>query len=269
MAARSPGPAAAASAPAAPAPLIRAVCEELTGTRTSTLRKARLHTRERNWAKGTATSARGRERATQERKFPSPIPGSMTTGTAPILNSANTEATSGRPGRTITRGRSPRRTPLSASRERQPSPRVAQRPSGPDGGRCWRSRFERRRLGEKGSLPGQENVTQHAGGSRDLRKLGPVGDQGGIDRDSRGDLVPVLLDPVEKIDLRPGQGRVVGVAARTPGKRARVPLQSLADRRGERADESRMPLAQVHRLQDGFLGVALVGRRRQPDQELV
>src|ERR1035438_4760139 len=121
MAARSPGPAAAASAPAAPAPLIRAVCEELTRTRTSTLRKARLHTRERNWAKGTATSARGRERATQERKFPSPIPGSMTTGTAPILNSANTEATSGRPGRTITRARSPRRTPPSASRERQAS----------------------------------------------------------------------------------------------------------------------------------------------------
>ena len=97
------------------------MCEPLTGTRTSTLLKARLHTRERTWATGMPTTALGRDRSTHERKLRSPMPGSMITGTAPILKSAKAEAMSGRPGFTITSARSPLATPFFLSLAHQAS----------------------------------------------------------------------------------------------------------------------------------------------------
>ena len=66
-------------------------------------------------ASGMPSSTRGRERATQARKFFRPMPGSMMTGTAPSLNSAKAAAMSGRPCRTITNTRSPRCTPRAVS----------------------------------------------------------------------------------------------------------------------------------------------------------
>ena len=85
--------------------------ERLAATRTRTERKDGRKRRLTSRARGMPTSARGCDRATQERKLRRPIPGSITTGTAPSLNRANTEARRGRPCRTMTSVRSPRLTP--------------------------------------------------------------------------------------------------------------------------------------------------------------
>ena len=103
----------------------RAVAELLTQTRISTLAKAERKTWPNSWASGMPSRTRGRDRATQARKFFRPMPGSITTGTAPSLNRAKTAAMSGRPCFTITSTRSPWCTPRPRSRATQASTSVS------------------------------------------------------------------------------------------------------------------------------------------------
>jgi len=133
-------------------------------------------------------------------------------------------------------------------------------------GRLFRWR-ERGDVAEQVGLPWEQEVVELVGCAGDLREHGAVCDQRGLDAKFFRNGVAVGLDAVLQLDLGLRERNVVGIAARAARERLRVAGQAGVQGLGERRKKAGVALTEVHAVQDGFLGVALLGGLGDLDEE--
>src|ERR1051326_4715572 len=110
--------------------------------------------------------------------------------------------------------------------------------------------FYRRGFAQQVRLPRQQERVEVLRIARDLREQRSIGNERRLNAELRGDFVAVSLDAVLQLDLRLRQRNVVRIASRPARQRLRIALESGAHRLGEARENSRVPLAEMHAIEN-------------------